>query len=321
MKRTPLSRSVFLLTLIGSAGAAAVVTSACNSDSSESSGAQISEETFAEQFAVAYCDLGARCCSEVSLPPHSTCVSERAAAARQWAAQVKRDGELVFDPERAAGCLRWFRGGWPSCLEDLDLADDMNPDPWVGCRQGYRRPAIVEPGQPCHDDDDCIEPSRGYVLCRQSTCEQTVYVADGEPCGPTNLPGVYHGCGLSSWCDTSVPICRPGPGAGEECYHGFCGEGLACTSGSTCAPLAGAGEDCYSAVCGAELVCDPNREVCVELGPRVGAGEGCAGEWDCLSEECDYDSVAKRTQCGPLDPEGAGMVSAKTCNTSAPANP
>lgn len=306
------------------AGLVLGLASACGGEDDEGTGSPLAEENFLLEVAKAYCDAGADCCAAGGLPVNQRCVEVQVEALGKRVKQMREElGRTEYDEEEARTCLTLVKIQKGQCRTDLDLLLFWGQGS-DSCEGVYHRPRVVEPGQPCEEAGECVRPAESVATCNyddnhQRTCRIGQRVRDGAPCGMTNLPGVSHICGEDSWCDTTVPVCKPLPGEGESCEMMNCRPGLKCDGqasyGVVCTQgLLGVRADCTGDdQCESEL-CDADLKVCL---PASGGKEDAPCEWgfDCLSQECEYDELSKRNECKALDPYVAGMVNAKTCNT------
>ncbi|PKN44357.1 MAG: hypothetical protein CVU59_11845, partial [Deltaproteobacteria bacterium HGW-Deltaproteobacteria-17] len=230
-----------------------------------------------------------------------------------------------------------------AAVEDAVCIEDDACVPGLAC-SAQDLCAVVE--APCTDPTDCGE----NALCTATQARVCEPVAeDGQPCTQDQ------DCGAASWCDTD--LCAPRPGDAQPCAAGVwcapglacslatglcaaipqdgepcalsamgpfvCDEGLACLS-DTCGPLPGPGEPCGSGdnACAEGLGCSFNTDGTSTCEPRVGAGETCTNDRQCLEGTyCEYATMLCTTvattgapcedgnECGPAGacvPESGG---------------
>jgi len=144
-------------------------------------------------------------------------------------------------------------------------------------------------GMPCDEyDAPCPE---GYFC--DHTCQ--VLRGPGEDCSYWEL------CEPGLWCDT-IDGCMPPHGLGEECRSDEpCADGLYCDSDSVCQTRVGLGQECspyYPIVeCMEDLYCDRDSSP-YTCAPKLGTGEDCDDNEECLGGVCDYSYGCMSTdQC------------------------
>ncbi|MBU1243613.1 hypothetical protein KKD52_10740 [Myxococcota bacterium] len=177
---------------------------------------------------------------------------------------------------------------------------------------------VAEDGQPCSGDEDCSAAS----WCDTDTCAPRP--GANQPCAS----GVWCAPGLA--CNLVTALCAPLPQDGEPCALSeagpfVCDDGLACLS-DTCGPLPGHGETCGSGnnACAEGLGCSFNTDGTSTCEDKVGAGEPCTNDRQCLAGTyCEYSTMLCTTVAATGAPceDGNECGPAGSCVPESPGGP
>ncbi len=197
---------------------------------------------------------------------------------------------------QAPGLLHDACGLDAECLPGLRCDEDACATPPATCDGpavcGQNATCVASAARLCVLRDGVGEPCEGDSCAAGAWCDGDTCAAlpgDTEPC----LDGVRCAPGLA--CGTTSGLCAPLPGDQEPCALDetgpfVCADGLACL-GERCGPLPARGETCGSGnhACAEGLGCSFNTDGTSTCEPRVGPGEPCTNDRQCLAGSyCEF---------------------------------
>ncbi len=227
-------------------------------------GESVKLEELDEAYAAVACDKIFNCCDDTELTGAARLgITDRDSCEAYILSRIDfdevrtavREEQVAYDENAAGDCLDAF--------EDQECGSTDEPfefdlEQYPVCEQVFV--GIVENGEPCGDDDQCVS---GF--CKD----------EGE----------------------GATVCATPPGEGEAC-DGDCAEGFDCrlegAMGGTCVRRPGEGEACNGNcidpfVCAGEA--GMSGRTCRALAPE---GSPCAADYECESDECEGNACVVR---------------------------
>jgi hypothetical protein len=262
-------------------------------------------DKFCAQYAQTLCDAAERChcLSELEI---SYCPTFMASQCQDDVVAPVQSGRRAYDAAAAGHCL----GGMSSVLSDCSVEGDDLPETCDTMLAG-----LIPEGQGCESDDECVPglechdsactrmPGRGEACLQEVYCAEDLFCADDGTCSAPRgsgspCPEGGEACADDLYCDSVTTTCRPPLGAGDSCAadRWACGDDLYCAEAtSTCTRYPGAGGDCASSSgeCADGLYCDATSR----CQPQKDAGEPCADDAECQSDDCTDDVCAGAGTC------------------------
>lgn len=256
--------------------------------------------------------VGDDCESERDCRLPLACVAGRCAEALGEEASCTEDDACV--PGLACSPANLCAAVTEPCIEPADCGENA----LCTATQARVCEPVADDGLPCMGNEDCSAAS----WCDAETC--TARPDNGLPCAS----GVWCAPGLA--CNLATGLCAAIPQDGEPCALSeqgpfVCAESLACLS-DTCAPLPGQGETCGSGnnACSDGLGCSFNTDGTSTCEPRVGDGEPCTNDRQCLAGNyCEYSTMLCTTVAATGAPceDGNECGPAGSCVPDSPGGP
>jgi hypothetical protein len=291
----------------GVCGLLGLLGTACSSG--DSGGPPVSLDQFPQQFASAYCDTIAPCCTKAEIPYSDPYTTYDAAAAGNCLAALKQAMQACKSPDSGlenSACGEIFKGSLANgtaCTQSVDCVSGYCRLDSDGVTRACADPSSPTAAQPAHGKagdacgGDCFESTTTFsgVSTSQMLCEET-NIAVPHPA----LPFCYASEGVH--CSPASETCEAFPALGGACPDGVCGTGAYCDSATlVCTAPHDSGPCQFSQECSAKSYCDELTRQCLAKKPD---GYSCSSDDECVNALCSAQtsttSQSATAICGPL---------------------
>ena len=240
----------------------------------------IPREQLPAKVAEVFCQSLGSCCSSAGFAFDAARCQSSISATYAALLDDTSSPNVIYDGQAAGDCL--------STLGPSLQCGRSSPSGSSGASCGPVFQGTLKPGQACQDSRECERPAGGIVQCTiQLNATDTAKVCIVENVGAAGTAG--EACVGS--CDADIcGFGSPGGGNASEptavCYRR---DGLYCAPSGKCESLQKRGSPCGdSGECERGSFCDDATALCTA--PRA-ANELCSSDQECLSGNCDDDSL------------------------------